>query len=163
MDTSTAASRRAAERHARVVAAGPPRHARWTAWWAAVSGVGAAVAWPLLRPAALVLTALAVLLLAVHRQDRRDAWRYLPEPGEPGRVLPPLLPLPAQGDVLDDRPRPAVPVVKEVHVPTQPVPIPDLPRPRTPVARPAEVLPPSALPSTVGDSAARALTVRKGV
>lgn len=133
MDSSLAASRRAAEQHALAVAAGPPGTSRWTAPSAAVSAVGAAVALPLLRPAALVLTALAVLLLAVHRQDRRNAWRHLPEPATPARLLPPLRPLATQPAVVVDLTEPAAPVV-EVSVPTQAVPSPSLPQPRTPVA-----------------------------
>lgn len=134
MDSSLAASRRAAEQHALAVAAGPPRTTRWTAPSATVSAVGAAVALPILRPAALALIALAVLLLAVHRQDRRNAWRHLPEPATRARLLPPLRPLATHPAVVVDLTEPAAPVAEEVSVPTQAVPSPSLPQPRTPVA-----------------------------
>ena len=117
--SSVAASRRAAQMHARTVALGPPRFARWTAVAAGVSACGAAVALPLFRPAAVALVALAALLLAVHRNDRRDAWRYVPQPVAPARFLPPLR-QPA---------KPATLIVSAVHIPTQ-VAVPDIPKPR---------------------------------
>jgi hypothetical protein len=132
---SLAASRRAAEHHALAVAAGPPRSARWSLPSAVVCALGAAVALPLLRPAGLALAALAVLLLAVHRQDRRNAWRYVPEPVTPARLLPPLRP--EVQEVVTRTPVPAAPTskpaVKAVHVRTAAVPVLALPRPRTPV------------------------------
>ena len=120
--SSLAASRLAAQRHARSVAAGPPRLARWTAPAAGVSAVGAAAALPVARPAAYVLVALAVLLLAVHRGDRRNAWRYAPEPVAPARVLPPQRPAVIGLTALEE------PVA--LGVPAQAVPVAALPRPR---------------------------------
>jgi predicted lysophospholipase L1 biosynthesis ABC-type transport system permease subunit len=133
-NSSLAASRRAAQRHATAVAAGPPRSARWVAPAAAVSALAAAVALPLFRPAALALTATAVLLLAVHRGDRRNAWRYAPEPVAPARFLSPLRPV-EQAPVIDltapaEPAQPATPVVAAVHVPTQVVPLPSIPESR---------------------------------
>lgn len=86
---STAISLRAAQRHAVTIAAGPPPSARRSAPAAAVAAVAALVCWPLLPAAALALAALALLLLCVHRQDARNAWRYQPEPVTPARFLPP--------------------------------------------------------------------------
>ena len=143
MDSSLATSRRAAQRHARAVAAGSPRSARWTAPAAGASALGAALAVPLFRPAVVALAAVAVLLLAVHRGDRRNAWRYVPEPIAPARFLPPLRPV-EQAPVSDltAPAKPAEPatlvepaglVVAAVHVPTQPMPLPSIPKPRVPV------------------------------
>lgn len=132
---SLAASRRAAEHHALAVAAGPPRSARWSLPSAVFCALGAAVALPLLRPAGLALAALAVLLLVVHRQDRRNAWRYVPEPVTPARLLPPLRP--EVQEVVTRTPVPAAPTskpaVKAVHFRTAAIPVLALPRPRTPV------------------------------
>lgn len=135
--SSVAASRRAAQQHARAVAAGPPRSARWTVPGAGVSALGAAVALPLSRPAALALVALAALLLAVHRSDRRSAWRYVPEPVAPARFLPPLRTV-EEPAVLDltapaEPAKAPTPGVAAVHVPTQAVPVPGLPKPRVAV------------------------------
>ena len=131
METSSlAASRRAAQHHVRSVAAGPPRSARRTAPAAGLSAVGAAVALPVLRPAAVALVALTVLLLAVHRSDRRNAWRYVPEPVVPARVLPPLRRA-AQTAVIDLAAL-EEPVPSGVGVPTQAVPV-LVPRPRVAV------------------------------
>lgn len=132
---SPAASRLAAQRHALAVAAGAPRSARWMLPSAAVSALGAAVALPMLLPAGLALAALTVLLVAVHRQDRRNAWRYAPEPAAPGRFLPPLRPEErSAGTSTGATAAPTVkPAVKAVHVPTQPVRVAALPRPRVPV------------------------------
>lgn len=148
--SSLAASRLAAQRHAHAIAVGAPRSARWTAPAACVSAVGAALAVPLFLPAAVVLAVVSVLLVAVHRGDRRNAWRYVAEPVEPARFLPPLRPA-AQPHVVDltapARPaEPATLVVAAVHVPTQPVPRP----PRIPAAR----LPDSADPALAPPTAA---------
>lgn len=133
--TSVAVSRHAAHRHARTVAGGPPRSARWTAPAAGVSA-GAAVALPLLRPAALALAAMAVLLLAVHREDRRNAWRFSPAPVAPARFLPPLRRLEQAPVTNVTAPaQPATLVVAAVHVPTQVVPLPSIPKSRAAVVQ----------------------------
>lgn len=138
MDSSSlAASRRAAQRHARAVAAGPPRSARWMAPAAGVSAFGAALVLPLFRPAALALTAVTVLLLTVHRGDRRSAWRYVPEPVAPARFLPPLRPA-EQAPVIDltapsEPAEPATLAVAALHVPTQAVSLSSIPTSRVPV------------------------------
>ena len=145
METSSlAASRLAAQRHARSIAAGPPRTARWTAPAAGVTAIGAAAALPVARPAAYVLVALAGLLLAVHRGDRRNAWRYVPVPVAPAFVLPPLRPAERPG-VIDLT---ALEQAAAVGFPAQAVPAPALPRPRAAVdallgARPRASSPPS--------------------
>ena len=149
MDDSLRTSRRAAKRHTIAIATGAPRSARWVGPSAVLSALGAAIAAPLLRPAALALGALAVLLLAVHREDRRNAWRYVPEQVTPARFLPPLRPAQQQPVIeLGLTAEPAPPVVKAVHVPTQPVPLPALPRPRVADERPrgGEVHAPVRLP-----------------
>lgn len=135
-NSSLAASRRAAQCHARTVAAGPPRSARRMAPAAAVSALGTTVALPLFRPAALALAAVAVLLLAVHREDRRNAWRYVPEPVQPARLVPP--PPAEQAPVVDlsVTAEPTTLVVEAVHVPTQVVPVPSIPTSRAAVEDP---------------------------
>ncbi|MCW2614125.1 MAG: hypothetical protein JWN08_1119 [Frankiales bacterium] len=136
MDSSRDTSRRAAQQHVAVVAAGPPRSARWAAPAAAAAALGSVIAVPLVLPLAVGLAALSLLMLGVHQQDLRAAWRYhLPEPGGPVRFLPPLrLPEPAseptpEPDLVPDL-RDQAPVVAQVHVPTQAVPGPTVPRPR---------------------------------
>lgn len=135
---SPAISRRAAERHALAIAAGAPRSTRWAMPAAGATALGAAIALPLLRPAALALAAVTLLLLGVHRQDRRDAWRWSPEPATPARFLPPrrraVQDAAREGAVLDR----AAPVVDVVAVPTQPVPVPALPRPRGAAEHPGD-------------------------
>ena len=136
---SVALSRRAAERHALAVAAGAPRSARAVLPAAGATALGAAVALPLLLPAALALAAVTLLLLAVHREDRRNAWRYSPEPATPVRLLPPLKaaaqePLSDETESVDA----AASVVEAAHVPAQPVPAPALPRPRAAAEHPSE-------------------------
>lgn len=135
MDSSRDTSRRAAQRHAAAVAAGSPPSARWTAPAAALAALGAVLSAPLVLPLAVGLAALSVLMLAVHRQDRREAWRYEPAPSGPVRFLPPLRPPEpesapvTQPDLVIDL-RDPVPAVAQVHVPTQAVRLPSVPRPR---------------------------------
>lgn len=110
--------------------------APWTAPAASGSALAAALALPLFRPATLALTAMAVLLLAVHREDRRNAWRYAPEPVPPARFLPPR---PVKQTPVIDLTQPAEPaalIVAAVHVPTQVVPLPSIPKTRVAVADP---------------------------
>jgi hypothetical protein len=127
-DSSLAISRRAAQRHALVVATGPPRSQRWTAPAAGISALGAAVALPLFRPAAVVLAAVAVLLLAVHRQDRQEAWRYAPDAPAPARLLPPFPP-PRSERAAEAPAEPVTPVADVVQVPAQAVAPPRVPQP----------------------------------
>lgn len=121
-------SERAAARYAHSLELGPPRSARWTASGAAAAAVSAVVFVPLHVPTAVLLTGVAVLLLGVRRQDRRNAWRYAPEPAAPARFLPPL----RQPEKVIDLREPVAPVVAEVHQPTVPVPLDAVPAPRAP-------------------------------
>lgn len=99
---------RAAAQHARLVEAGPPLHAGWVLPGAAAAAVLSAVLVPLHAPASVVLGVVGLLLLAVHRQDRRDAWRFEPEPQAGAVVTIRRVPQPA-GDVAPSR-RSAVPL-----------------------------------------------------
>jgi hypothetical protein len=143
MDSSPATSRRAAERHATAVdtaraaaTAGRSRPARWTVPAVLACALAAVVAAPFLLPAAAALAAVALLLLAVHREDRRNAWRGQPEPVAPARFQPPLRPATASPVAAPDVPTVLVPQAAAVHVPTQPQPQPVVPAARAAVVRP---------------------------
>jgi hypothetical protein len=126
-----AASRRAAERHAARIAAGPPRHARLVPPAAVAVAVAAVAALAVSWPAAALLAALAAVLAGVAVEDRRNAWRWAPDPVTPARVLAPRAPAATEVEerVIDLR-DPVAPTVAARHTPTAAVASGSVPRPR---------------------------------
>lgn len=99
---SAGTSAAAAARHQELLAAGPSRSGRTyllTAALLAPAAVAAALPLPVLS---VLLGCVSAALVWVVVDDRRQAWRFRPDPAGPGVVVPPAAVAPAEPDLVID-------------------------------------------------------------